>query len=277
MFEPLMPLISVVTPSFNQGKFLEETILSIRQQQYAKLEHIVIDGGSTDNSLEIIRKYEDKIAYWVSETDGGQTDAINKGFARANGDVITWLNSDDCYCEGALCKVGKYFAQHPDCMWVAGNVLFTDETGRVYARKKPFYSSFILRHGTASLYQPNVFVRRKVLEVCGFPRVDFHAIMDREWFCRIASHFEPMLIDEDIALFRWHGSNKSSSGKHSPQYRHYVEERIAVSGAESILLRRLLALWPIPTLWVLEQCARMLKLVERGRREVKSIHGDVLR
>jgi glycosyltransferase involved in cell wall biosynthesis len=266
MREEALPVISVVTPSFNQARFLEETLLSIRDQRYPALQHIVVDGGSTDGSVDIIRKYQDHIAYWVSEKDDGQTDAINKGLTHATGDVVTWLNSDDKYCEGALQKVGRYFLEHPDCMWLAGNVLFTDEEGHIYARKRPFYSPFILRHATASLYQPNVFIRREALEKSGFPRSDFHAIMDREWFCRIAAHYPPHLIEVDLALFRWHQASKSSSSRNTLHYRRYTAERVMVSGAESRLLRRLLTLAPKSTLWVLERWAKALKVGQRVKR-----------
>ncbi len=266
MGEGEFPAISIVTPSFNQAQFLEETIQSVQAQGYPKFEHIVIDGGSIDDSLLIIRRYEDKIAYWVSEKDRGQTDAINKGFARSTGEIIAWLNSDDMYCDGALNKVGQYFAQHPDCMWVAGNVLFTDEDGHVLSRKRPFYSPFILRHGSASLYQPSVFVRRKVIEVSGLPLAAFHTIMDREWYCRIAAHYSPHLIDEDLALFRWHPESKSSSAKTTPYYRRYLEERVIVSGEKSRFLRLMIKVARRPSLCLLEQIARVLKIAQRGRR-----------
>lgn len=266
MSDLALPMISVVTPSFNQGRFLEETILNVHEQRYPFLDHIIIDGGSSDNSVEIIRKHQDKFAYWVSEKDSGQTNAINKGFCRARGEIIAWLNSDDRYCEGALNIVGRHFAQHPDCMWMAGNVLFTHEEGEVFARKKPFYSAFILRYGSASLYQPGVFIRRKVLETCGFPREDFHAIMDREWFCRIAAQYPPQLVDQDLALFRWHPESKSSSAKTTPHFRRYYQECLIVCGEKSRFLRAILRIAPRPSVWSLEQLSRALKVLERVRR-----------
>src|SRR5687768_13083798 len=103
------PKISIITPSYNQGRFIEETILSVINQNYPNLEYIIIDGGSTDNTVEIIRKYEQHLAYWVSEKDGGQSEAINKGFKKATGDIVCWINSDDFFMPGALSKVADCF------------------------------------------------------------------------------------------------------------------------------------------------------------------------
>src|SRR3954469_25975702 len=104
-----LPKISIVTPSFNQEQFLEETILSVLNQHYPNLEYIIIDGGSKDNSVDIIKKYADRLTFWISEPDKGQSDGINKGLCRCTGEIVTWLNSDDCYLEGTLHKVANYF------------------------------------------------------------------------------------------------------------------------------------------------------------------------
>jgi glycosyltransferase involved in cell wall biosynthesis len=121
------PKLSIVTPSFNQGRFLEETLLSVFNQGYDNLEYIVVDGGSTDNSVEIIKRYEDRLAYWVSEKDRGQVHAINKGIERVTGDIFAFINSDDVYLPGTFKAVINYFEQHPQCEWVCGDTVMFGE------------------------------------------------------------------------------------------------------------------------------------------------------
>lgn len=122
-----LPTFSIVTPSFNQAAYLEETILSVLQQDYQALELIIIDGGSTDGSVEIIRKYETRLAFWVSEKDGGQAHAVNKGLARATGDIAAYLNSDDLYQPGALAAIAAHFRDHPGCDWLCGDTVMFEE------------------------------------------------------------------------------------------------------------------------------------------------------
>ena len=124
------PRITVVTPSFNQGRFLEETIQSVLYQDYPNLEYIVIDGGSTDGSSDIIRRYSDQLAYWVSRPDRGQTDALIQGFGRASGDVLCWLCADDVWEPGTLREVGRIFASQPETRAVYGDAAFVDAQGR---------------------------------------------------------------------------------------------------------------------------------------------------
>ena len=127
-----LPKISIITPSFNQADYLEETILSIINQNYPNLEYIIIDGGSTDNSVEIIKKHEKNIDYWVSEKDNGQSHAINKGFAKATGEILNWINSDDILAENALIKIAEaYLKRKNDNIVILGNGFEIDENGKV--------------------------------------------------------------------------------------------------------------------------------------------------
>src|ERR1044071_3590800 len=133
----MAPKLSIITPSFNQGHFLEETILSVLNQGYEPLEYIIVDGGSTDDSVSVIRRYEDKLAYWVSEKDRGQVHAINKGLEKATGDILAFINSDDVYLPGAFNAVMSYFADNPKCEWVCGDtIMFGEghETQMIHAR-----------------------------------------------------------------------------------------------------------------------------------------------
>ena len=132
--KPYLPLVSIVTPSFNQVRYLEATIQSVLSQSYPRLEYIIVDGGSTDGSVEIIRKYESKLAWWVSEKDQGQTDAINKGFAHAKGDFFAWLNSDDTYKPNALSSAVKFLQDHPEVGLAYGDANYINEDGRVIGR-----------------------------------------------------------------------------------------------------------------------------------------------
>ncbi|MGA9131530.1 MAG: glycosyltransferase family 2 protein [Candidatus Sulfotelmatobacter sp.] len=122
-----LPSISIITPSYNQGRFLEATLRSVLEQGYARLEHLVIDGGSTDESVEVIRRYQQHLAYWVSERDRGQVHAINKGLAKATGDVVAFLNSDDLHLPGALAAVGDHFQRNPACQWLCGDTILFGE------------------------------------------------------------------------------------------------------------------------------------------------------
>src|SRR5688572_17831514 len=128
------PLVSIITPSFNQARFLEETIQSVLSQDYANIEYLIVDGGSTDGSLEIIKRYAGRLAWWVSEKDQGQTDAINKGFARAQRKILAWLNSDDTYLPHAVSEAAAYLLSNPEAGMVYGDANLIDEAGRTIGR-----------------------------------------------------------------------------------------------------------------------------------------------
>ncbi|MCO6502680.1 MAG: glycosyltransferase, partial [Acidimicrobiales bacterium] len=162
------PRISVVTPSYNQARFLEATMESIHSQGYPNLEHIVIDGGSTDGSVEIIERYADRLAYWVSEPDNGQTDAIAKGFAMTTGEILCWLNSDDLWEPWTLAEVARYFAEHPDVEFVYGDSIWIDDEDRVIKPKREHgFSRFVFNYAFNFLPQPSTFWRRGLYERVG--------------------------------------------------------------------------------------------------------------
>ena len=255
------PIISIVTPSYNQGKFIEDTIQSVLIQNYPNFEHIIVDNCSTDGTVEILKKYPH--LKWISEPDNGQTDAVNKGFNNATGDIIAYLNSDDQYCPGVFLTVADYFLEQPECKWLCGNVIFTDSKGIVYEKKKPLYSPFILRFASSSIYQPSVFLRRQILDEVGYLREDFHTIMDQEWFCRIAEHYAPDIIDEDFSIFRWHSESKSSSGPNTSYYKRYLEEKKIIFWHYLPSIRPILKITPIFTIKLFHHIARIVKQWER--------------
>jgi glycosyltransferase involved in cell wall biosynthesis len=169
----IKPRVSIVTPSYNQARFLEATICSVLEQEYSPIEYIVIDGGSTDGSLEIIRKYASRLAYWISEPDRGQTEAINKGFARANGDIYAWLNSDDTYEPEAVAKAVEFLQIHPDVGMVYGDANFIDEQGNVIGRFPARQTDYPrLRRGYVHIPQQAAFWREVFISLwimtCGF-------------------------------------------------------------------------------------------------------------
>lgn len=219
--EATLPRITVITPSFNQAAFLEETIRSVLLQGYPNLEYIVIDGGSTDGSVEILRKYAEHLTYWISEPDGGQCQAINKGLARSTGDWMTWLNSDDVYLPGALWTVARTIAAHPESQWVIGPVVFTDVHLKNLGLFPPRcqttdWLDFVCtkrRHGT-SIPQSGSFWSRKAWVMAGPLDESLHYAMDHEYWGRLAFHgFRPHCLDTPLALFRQHGEAKTAQGE----------------------------------------------------------------
>lgn len=204
-----LPLISVVTPSYNQGKFLEETIISVLNQDYPRLEYIIVDGGSTDSSLDIIHKYESRLAYWISERDAGQSDAINKGWRRAQGDILAYLNSDDTYEPEALRLAADVMSSHPDVGLIYGACYQMDESGRKVGLfpAQPFSIGRLLL--TNFLMQPAVFLKKSVHDTVGMLDTRLHYAMDYDLWLRIALHFPVMPYPLPLANFRGHPGSKS--------------------------------------------------------------------
>ncbi len=204
------PTISVITPSFNQGDYLEATIRSVLLQNYPKLEYIIIDGGSTDNSLAIIKRYAPWLANWVSEPDEGQADAINKGFQRASGDVIGWLNSDDLLFPGALQAIGQAYATQPELMVTCGFRKLITETGEqiTWIRGLPRNQHLRQRNIIA---QETVYWRREIWQGLGPLDTSYHFAMDYEYWQRmIAAGHTFKLLPVFVGGFRRHDESKST-------------------------------------------------------------------
>lgn len=203
------PRISVVTPSFNQAAYLEQTLRSVIEQGYPNLEYIVIDGASTDASVEIIRRYERHLHYWTSEPDQGQAEAVNKGLARATGEIVGWLNSDDYYLPGALQAAARVFAEHPECGLVYGDVLAVDGNDRVINELR--YGHWTLEDLLSFniIGQPAVFLRRAVLEQVGGLDPRLHFLLDHQLWLRVAQLAPIHYVPERWAAARFHAEAKN--------------------------------------------------------------------
>lgn len=204
-----MTLVSIITPSYNQAPYLEQTILSVLNQDYPRIEYIVVDGASTDGSVEIIRKYESRLADWVSEKDRGQADAINKGFARATGEIIAWLNSDDYYLQGTVRAVVKVFEERPDVVLVYGNMLAVDEAGRTFNTLN--YKQLTLEDLLCFqiIGQPAVFMRLSALQKTNGLDFSFHFLLDHLLWLQIAKQGRILHVDQIWSAARYHAEAKN--------------------------------------------------------------------
>ncbi|MCC6146324.1 MAG: glycosyltransferase [Anaerolineaceae bacterium] len=203
-------LVSIITPSFNQARFLEATIQSVLAQDYPHIEYIVMDGGSTDGSREILERYGNRLAGWVSAPDGGQTDAINKGFARANGKVLAWLNSDDTYEPGAVREAVEYLQGHPQIGMVYGDTNFIDGEGRIIGRFPARQTDYRrLREGYVHIPQQAAFFRADLWRQVGPLDASFYFAMDYDLWVRLATHAPLVYLPRLWANFRLHGDAKT--------------------------------------------------------------------
>ncbi len=240
------PRITIITPSFNQGTFIERTIKSVLSQGYPDLEYIVVDGGSTDDTLDILRKYEKELR-WVSEPDSGQSDAINKGIrmsvGTSPGDIVAYLNSDDTYEPGALNKVAEYFQENPACMWLAGRCRIIDEHDNEFRGFISRYKNFLLARYSYNILlvtnficQPSTFLKRGLFDEIGLFDVNEHLVMDYEFWLRAghsmpgghsvsgrAGH-RPGIINSNLACFRVYLESKTSSS-----FKETFSRELAVS------------------------------------------------
>jgi glycosyltransferase involved in cell wall biosynthesis len=205
------PLVSIITPSFNQARFIDATIRSVLEQDYPSIEYIIVDGGSNDGSVEIIQRHAGKLAWWVSEKDNGQTDALNKGFSHARGEILAWINSDDTYEAGAIANAVSYLSQHPETAMVYAGTNFIDEDGRVIGRFPAAQTDYRrLRQGYVHIPQQASFFRAALWQQVAPLDPDFYFAMDYDLWVRLAK-LAPLayLPGQTWANFRLHSTGKT--------------------------------------------------------------------
>lgn len=226
MMKRNLPSISLITPSYNQAEYLERTINSVISQKYPELEYIIMDGGSSDNTLKILKKYNSQII-WESKKDRGQADAINKGIIKSTGDIISYLNSDDILLPECLEKVSYYFSKNPDCQWVTGDCHIIDKNDNIINSYINLYKRFWLKYLRSGksltivnfISQPGTFWRRKIMNKIGFFNPELHFAMDYDFWLRIMNIYKLGYIDEYISGFRVQDGSKSFR-----EYRKLLDE-----------------------------------------------------
>lgn len=209
-----MKKISIITPSFNQGQYLEQTIDSVLSQQYPNLEYLIIDGGSTDNSVEIIKKYEKYLTYWTSEKDNGQSDAINKGLMLASGEIVNWLNSDDYYEKDTLKKINTYFSSEDILVFCGKSNIWQNNHLARKSAGTDIYTSLEKTIGGARIDQPETFFSMEAIRKMGLLNPSIHYVMDRAWWIQFLLHFgidKLKKTDDVLVNFRIHEHSKTAN------------------------------------------------------------------
>lgn len=241
-----LPRITIVTPSFNQANYLPETIESILNQNYPNLEYIIIDGASTDGSVDIIKKYESRLSNWVSEKDKGQSDAIMKGFAKSGGELFAWVNSDDILLPGCLQRIAEQYvlSGYPDIL--TGNVIYIDKEGKItrYVRL-PRQSRFLFFRGVWHASAPAVFFKASLFRSVGGVNLDYHLCMDFDlWMKMMVRDARVMHTPRFLGGYRWHYEAKTAqylaarTSKISPERERICRENLRGYSERKVLFWR---------------------------------------
>lgn len=269
---PSYPRISIVTPSFNQGPYLEKTIQSVLSQGYPNLDYVVIDGGSTDQSVGIIRKYESQLSYWVSEKDRGQSHAINKGFERADGDILGWLNSDDWLAPNALAAIAQAAEAYPQAGAFVGHGAKVDLSGNVVYYKKPRALTFIDMcqwMDGGNFMQPSCFFRREAWLAAGPLDEDVHIALDVDLWLKMAKKIQFQALDQLLSYALVHDGAKTTA------FRNLMVVDCALivarAGGDVHVRARLEDLANELTRYQNSRVAKMQRRIDRVVRAVKNV------
>lgn len=218
-----LPKISLVTPSYNQGSFIEETIESVVSQEYPNLEYIIIDGKSTDNSVDIIKRYSRYIYHWSSKPDAGQTEALLKGFAKATGEIFCWLNSDDVLEPGTLFEVADFFENKPEAEIVYGNATWIDKDSKILRSKKEHeFNQFVFLYDHNYIPQPSTFWRRGLYEKVGGLNPEVSVAMDTDFWIRCLQHTKFYHVNKQWSRMRYHEEAKT----HPTKMRYLARDQV---------------------------------------------------
>ena len=234
-----LPLVSIVTPSYNQRPYLEQTIRSVLDQTYPHIEYLIMDGGSTDGSVDVIRQFGLRLAYWRTGKDGGQSAAINEGWARASGAIVAWLNSDDFYHPDAVATAVATLASDPSAPFAYGYCDLVDPSGHVVGRLGERFDHRALRRGWQMVPQPSTFIRRTALDSVGVLNERLHYAMDFDLLVRLAASGKPAFVEERLSAFRVHPSAKTTKHRAIARQETLQVALARAHGSERWIIRML--------------------------------------